>query len=72
MSWLNGHRNGHSHSHIDPATGRNKRDKSPLRTRATGKRGGGVPRANGKAVNRKAWRDSKVTGRPITQRKWRF
>jgi hypothetical protein len=26
MSWLNGRRNGHNHSHIDPATGRNKRD----------------------------------------------
>lgn len=43
---------------IDPATGRNKRDKSPLRTRETGSRGGGAPRQNGKAVDRKAWRDA--------------
>jgi len=49
--------------HIDPATGRNKRDKSPVRTRRTGSRGGGVPRQTGKAVNRAAWRRSKKTGR---------
>jgi hypothetical protein len=26
MSWRNGRWNGHDHSHIDPATGRNRRD----------------------------------------------
>lgn len=49
--------------HIDPATGRNKRDKSPLRTRDTGSRGGGVPRQNGKAVDRAEWRRGKKTGK---------
>lgn len=58
MSWLSGHR----HSHIDPGTGRNKRDKSPLRTRETGSRGGGVPRRNGRAIDRAAWRRARKTG----------
>ena len=47
---------------IDPATGRNKRDKSPVRTRETGKRGGGAPRQNGKVVDRLAWRRAQKTG----------
>ena len=50
--------------HIDPATGRNKRDKSPIRTRATGRTGGGIKRWNGKpAESRAAWRRRKKTGR---------
>jgi hypothetical protein len=53
------------YSRIDPSTGRNKRDKSPLRARDTGSRGGGVPRRNGRAVNRAEWRRSQRTGRPI-------
>ena len=60
MGWLNGKRNGHKHSHIDPATGRNRRDKSPLRAREQG-RGGGVPRRNGKAVGRAEWRRARKT-----------
>jgi hypothetical protein len=59
MSWFSGK------GHIDPGTGRNKRDKSPLRTRDTGSRGGGVPRHNGKAVDRAEWRRSQKTGRPV-------
>ena len=58
-------RYGKKYSRIDPATGRNKRDKSPLRTRATGSRGGGVPRqiGTGKAVDRAARRRSQKTRR---------
>ena len=67
MSWFTGkqykHKSGHKSSRIDPSTGRNKRDKSPLRTRDTGSRGGGVPRRNGKATGRAAWRRSRKTGR---------
>ena len=48
------------YSRIDRSTGRNKRDKSPLRTREQG-RGGGVPRRNGKAVGRAEWRRARKT-----------
>ena len=44
--------------HIDPSTGRNKRDKSPVR-------GSGAPRRNGKVVDRAEWRRSQKTGRPM-------
>jgi hypothetical protein len=63
MSWF-------KNSHIDPSSGRNKRDKSPLRTHETGSRGGGVPRRNGRAVNRAEWRRSQKTGRPIQSKSW--
>jgi hypothetical protein len=63
MSWF-------KNSHIDPSTGRNKRDKSPLRTRDTGSRGGGAPRRNGKAVDRAEWRRSQKTGRPMRRKGW--
>jgi hypothetical protein len=58
------------YSRIDSSTGRNKRDKSPLRTRDTGSRGGGVPRQNGRAVDRAAWRRSQKTGRPVQRKGW--
>lgn len=65
MSWFTGKQHAHSggrkSSRIDPSTGRNKRDKSPNRTRDTGSRGGGVPRRNGKAVDRAAWRRAQKT-----------
>jgi hypothetical protein len=60
---LFGNRNANpKYSRIDPATGRNKRDKCT--TRATH---GGPPRqiGTGKAVDRAAWRRSQKTGRPI-------
>lgn len=50
MSWF-------KNSHIDPSTGRNKRDKSTVRGTH-----GGPPRQMGKAVNRAAWRRSQRTG----------
>ena len=55
----------HKHSRIDRSTGRNKRDKSPLRTRDTGSRGGGPRRqiGTGKVISRVAWRRSRKTGR---------
>ena len=56
MGWLNGKRNGHDHSHIDPATGRNKRDKSPVRGR-------GMTRQNGKVVDRAQQRRDQKTGK---------
>jgi hypothetical protein len=51
------------HSHIDPSTGRNKRDKSPVR-------GSGAPRRNGKVVDRAEWRRSQRTGRPMQRKSW--
>jgi len=53
MSWFSGH--------IDPSTGRNRRDKSPV----TDKKGMRPQRYNGRIVRggRKAFRDGKVTGR---------
>ena len=57
---LFGNRNANpKYSRIDPATGRNKRDKSPLRHTH-----GGPPRQIGtaKVVNRAAWRRSQRTG----------
>ena len=58
------------YSRIDRSTGRNKRDKSPLRARDTGSRGGGAPRLNGKAVDRAEWRRSQKTGRPVQRKGW--
>lgn len=54
-------------SRIDRSTGRNKRDKSPLRATR-----GGPPRqiGTGKVVNRAAWRRSQRTGRPIQRKSW--
>jgi hypothetical protein len=50
--------------HIDNPTGRNKRDKSPIRTRNTGSRGGGIKRWDGKPVeSRAAFRRRQKTGR---------
>jgi hypothetical protein len=66
MSWFNGHFNGHKYSHIDPSTGRNKRDKCT--TRETH---GGPPRqpGTGKAINRAAWRRAQRTRRPIERQR---
>lgn len=52
--------------HIDPATGRNKRDKSTVRG------SGGMIRHNGKVINRAAQRRNQRTGReePGTRRWW--
>lgn len=64
MSWFTGkqhsHKRGHKSSRIDPSTGRNKRDKSPLR-----KTHGGPPRQIGtaKVVSRAQWRRDKKTRR---------
>lgn len=60
-------RYGKKYSRIDPATGRNKRDKGT--TRATH---GGPPRQIGtaKVVDRAAWRRSRKTGRPIKRKSW--
>lgn len=49
------------YSRIDPSTGRNKRDKSPVR-------GSGAPRRNGKVVDRAEWRRSQKTGRPMQKK----
>ena len=59
---LFGRDTNHEHSHIDPATGRNKRDKSPYRET----RGGGPRRqiGTGKIISRAAWRRAQRTGRP--------
>lgn len=76
MSWFTGkqhsHKRGRKSSRIDPSTGRNKRDKSPLRTRDTGSRGGGVPRqiGTGKAVSRAQWRRDKKTRRRLRSRNY--
>jgi len=68
MAW--GRNTNRKYSRIDRSTGRNKRDKSPLRTRDTGSRGGGAPRRNGKAVDRAEWRRSQKTGRPMQRKGW--
>jgi hypothetical protein len=49
MSWRNGRRNGHDHSHIDPATGRNKRDNTRREDRSQSPK-----RWDGKIVDRAA------------------
>ena len=51
MSWF-------TNSHIDRSTGRNKRDKSPVR-------GSGMTRRNGRVVERAAQRRAQKTGRPF-------
>ena len=67
MSWLNGHRNGHDHSHIDPGTGRNKRDKSPNRTR-DGRNVASPERSNGRIKDRKASADKIKIERALRKR----
>ena len=54
-------------SRIDPATGRNKRDKCTQRATY-----GGPPRqlGTGKAVDRAAWRRAQKTGRPVQRKGW--
>jgi hypothetical protein len=57
-------------SHIDRSTGRNKRDKSPLRrTDATGDRGGAPERqlGTGKVINRAEWRRNQKTRQGRTE-----
>lgn len=56
------------YSHIDPATGRNKRDKSPRRETRVNP----PPRQMGtaKVVDRAAWRRSQKTGRPVQRKTW--
>ena len=56
-------RYGKKHSRIDPATGRNKRDKSTVRR-------SGMIRQNGRVVDRAAQRRSRKTGRPVQRKGW--
>ena len=51
MSWF-------TNSHVDPSTGRNKRDKGPVRGSH-----GGPKRHNGKPISKAAWRRAQRTGR---------
>lgn len=54
--------------HIDPATGRNKRDKSPLRSTE----GDGAPMrqiGTARIVSRAAWRRDQVTGGTANQQR---
>jgi hypothetical protein len=55
------------YSRIDPATGRNKRDKGTQRATH-----GGPPRQIGtaKVVDRAAWRRSQKTARPVQRKSW--
>jgi hypothetical protein len=55
MGWFNGRHDGHKHSHIDPATGRNKRDNTRRTTF------GGPPRQNGRVTSRAEWRREQRT-----------
>lgn len=55
---LFGRNTNRKHSRIDPATGRNKRDKSPVR-------GSGMTRRNGRVVERAAQRRAQKTGLPF-------
>lgn len=65
---LFGRDTNHKHSRIDRSTGRNKRDKSPLRET----RKNPPPRQIGtaKVVDRAAWRRSQKTGRPVQRKSW--
>jgi hypothetical protein len=67
MAW--GKNTSRKHSRIDPATGRDKRDKCTARETR-----GGPPRqiGTGKAVDRAAWRRSQKTGRPVQRKGWRW
>jgi hypothetical protein len=54
------------HSHIDPATGRNKRDKGPW----TETRGVRPARHDGRIISRADWRREQKTGRKQTRGWW--
>ena len=61
MGWINGHRDGHKNSHIDSATGRNKRDNTRRGTF------GGPPRSNGRVTSRAEWRRQQTTRQGRTE-----
>jgi hypothetical protein len=63
MGWLNGHYNGHKHSHIDPATGRNKRDNTRRQDLSQSPR-----RQNGRIADRKASADKMAIERYLRKR----